>query len=38
MMNGSYGWMGGGMWIWVVPTLVVMVALLFFIVGKLSKK
>jgi uncharacterized membrane protein len=37
MMNGSYGWMGGGMWIWVVTTLVV-VALLVFIVGKLSKK
>jgi hypothetical protein len=29
--------MGGGMWIWVVTTLVV-VALLAFIVGKLSKK
>jgi hypothetical protein len=29
--------MGGGMWIWVVTTLVV-VALLVFIVGKLSKK
>jgi hypothetical protein len=37
MMNGSYGWMGGGMWIWAVTTIVV-VALLFFIVGKLSKK
>jgi hypothetical protein len=37
MMNGSYGWMGGGIWIWVVTTLVV-VALLAFIVGKLSKK
>lgn len=37
MMNGSYGWMGGGMWFWVVTTLVV-VALLVFIVGKLSKR
>jgi hypothetical protein len=37
MMNGNYGWMGGGTWIWVV-TILVMVALLFFIVGKLSKK
>ncbi len=37
MMNGSYGLMGGGMWIWVVTTLVV-VALLVYIVGKLSKK
>lgn len=37
MMNGSYGWMGGGMWIWAVTTVVV-VALLVFIVGKLSKK
>jgi len=37
MMNGNYEWMGGGMWIWVVTTLVVVV-LLAFIVGKLSKK
>ena len=37
MMNSSYGWMDGGMWIWVVTTLVV-VALLFFIIGKLSRK
>ena len=37
MMNGNYEWMGGGMWIWVVTTIVA-VALLFFIVGKLSRK
>jgi hypothetical protein len=37
MMNGNYGWMGGGTWIWAV-TAIMVVALLFFIVGKLSKK
>jgi len=37
MMNGNYGWMGGGMWIWGVATIVV-VALLAFILGKLSRK
>ncbi|MEO6982793.1 MAG: hypothetical protein ABI072_06725, partial [Edaphobacter sp.] len=40
MMNGHYGhygWMGGGMWIWVITVLVV-VAFLAFIVGKQSKK
>jgi hypothetical protein len=36
MMNGGYGWMGGGMWIWTVTAMVVVV-LLVFIVGKLSK-
>jgi hypothetical protein len=37
MMNGGYGWMGGGIWIWVVTPIVV-VALLIYIVGKLSRK
>ena len=37
MMNGNYGWMGGGMWIWGV-TAIVVVALLVVIVGKLSKR
>ena len=37
MMNGSYGWMGGGMWFWGLAVLV-MVVLLVIIVGKLSKK
>jgi hypothetical protein len=35
MMNGSYGWMGGGIWTWVVTTLVA-VARLVSIVGKPS--
>jgi hypothetical protein len=37
MMYGNYGWMGGGMWIWAV-TILLMVAVLFYIVGKLSEK
>jgi hypothetical protein len=36
-MNHADGWMGGGMWIWVVIGVVV-VALLVVVIGKLSKK
>jgi hypothetical protein len=31
------GWMGGGMWIWTVLGIVIVV-LLAFVIGKLSKK
>ena len=41
MMNGSYGWMGGGMWggmwIWAV-TAIVVVALLVVIISRLPRK
>ena len=37
MMIGGYGWMGGGMWIWTVTAIVVVIFLVF-IVGKLSKQ
>jgi hypothetical protein len=37
MMNHSYGWMGGGMWVWTVIGVLVVV-LLVFAINKLSKK
>ena len=37
MMNYSNGWMGGGMWIWTVIGVLVVV-LLFVVIGKLFKK
>jgi uncharacterized membrane protein len=37
MMSGSYGWMGGGMWIWTV-TAVVVVALLVLVISRSSRK
>jgi uncharacterized membrane protein len=37
MMNQTYGWMGGGMWIWTLIGVVVVV-LLVIVIGKLSKK
>jgi hypothetical protein len=37
MMDGSGGWMGGGMLTWTVLGLVV-VALLVVVIGKMSKK
>ena len=41
MMNHADGWMGGwsggGMWLWPVAGIAV-VALLFFVIGKLNKK
>ena len=37
MMNHADGWMGGGMWIWSVIGLVVVV-LLVVVIGKLSRK
>lgn len=36
-MNHTDGWMGGGMWIWTVIGVVVVV-LLVVLIGKLSKK
>ena len=36
MMDGSGGWMGGGMWTWTVLGLVV--ALLVVVINKMSKK
>lgn len=36
-MNHTDGWMGGGMWIWVVIGTLVVVALLV-LINKLSKK
>jgi uncharacterized membrane protein len=37
MMSGSYGWMGGGMWIWMV-TAVVVVVLLVLVISRSSRK
>jgi len=37
MMNQTDGWMGGGMWIWTVIGVVVVV-LLVVLIAKLSKK
>jgi uncharacterized membrane protein len=37
MMNNAYGWMGGGMWIWTVIGVLVVV-LLVIAINKLSKK
>ena len=37
MMNYSGGWMGGGMWIWMVIGVLVVV-LLVVVINKLSKK
>ncbi len=37
MMNHAYGWMGGGMWVWTVIGVLVVV-LLVFAMNKLSKK
>jgi hypothetical protein len=37
MMNHSSGWMGGGMWLWTVIG-VLLVVLLVFAIGKLSRK
>ena len=37
MMNHTDGWMGGGMWIWTVIGVAVVV-LLVVVIGKLSKK
>jgi len=36
-MNHTNGWMGGGMWLWTVIAVVVVV-LLVFVISKLSKK
>ena len=36
-MNHTYGWMGGGMWIWTVMGVLVVV-LLVVLISKLSKK
>ena len=37
MMNHTFGWMGGGMWIWTVIG-VLAVVLLVIVISKLSKK
>ena len=37
MMNNGYGWMGGGMWLWMVIGVLVVV-LLVVVISKLSKK
>lgn len=37
MMNGSYGGMDGGTWIWTV-TVVVVVALLVVVLSKMARK
>ena len=37
MMNHAYGWMGGGMWIWMVIGVLVVV-LLVVMINKQSKK
>jgi hypothetical protein len=37
MMNHTYGWMGGGMWIWTVIGIL-LVVLLVVAINKLSKK
>ncbi len=37
MMNHAYGWMGGGMWIWTVIGVLVVVLLLI-VINKMSKK
>ena len=37
MMNHGYGWMGGGMWIWTVIAVLVVV-LLVVVINKVSKK
>lgn len=37
MMNNAYGWMGGGMWVWTVIGVLVVV-LLVIAINKLSKK
>jgi hypothetical protein len=37
MMNHSFGWMGGGMWLWTVIG-VLLVVLLVVAIGKLSRK
>ncbi len=37
MMNHAYGWMGGGMWIWTVIGVLVVV-LLVVAINKVSKK
>jgi uncharacterized membrane protein len=37
MMNHAYGWMGGGMWIWTVIGVLVVV-LLVIAINKLSNK
>ncbi len=37
MMNGAYGWMGGGMWIWTLIG-VLAVALLVVLINKVSSK
>jgi uncharacterized membrane protein len=36
-MNHSYGWMGGGMWLWTVIGVLVVV-LLVVMINKMSKK
>jgi len=36
-MNSTHGWMGGGMWLWTVIGLLVVV-LLVVLINKLSKK
>ena len=37
MMNYAHGWMGGGMWIWIVIS-VLLVVLLVVLINKLSRK
>lgn len=37
MMDNGYGWMGGGMWMWTVIGVLVVV-LLVVVISKLSKK
>ncbi len=37
MMNNTYGWMGGGMWIWTVIGVLVVV-LLVVLISKVSNK
>jgi len=37
MMNGTYGWMGGGMWLWTVIGVLVVILLVVVII-KLSNR
>jgi uncharacterized membrane protein len=37
MMNHSYGWMGGGMWVWTLLSVLVVV-LLVVMINKVSTK
>jgi hypothetical protein len=37
MMNNTNGWMGGGMWLWTVIGVAVVI-LLGVVIGKMSKK